>query len=147
MRIINSFFLAIISTLLCSCNSSVPYSSEIQYSYDNVSNLRINYSQLFGIDRKEYYVYFYSVQCYHCNKLKNSIISFALKNPYFLYFVEYDKSVPLSDNVEKTIGISSLEGFAILGVPTLTKIEDKILILNIAGFTEVAKIIEPNLFS
>ena len=103
-----------------------------EHSYDEVKDKMILYSNIFGFDEDDYYVYFFSRTCSHCNSLKPFIIEQALaKNN--IYFVESSDAVVFVENVESTIGLMSIENFGILGYPTLIEIKDKTIVKNLVG--------------
>ena len=132
------FLLIGLTFLLVGCKKSVTsseitsISETIAYDYDVVQEKMIMWNDLFSIEKEKYSKYIYSTRCGHCNEIKQEVISHALNDDSF-YFVEYNQNIPITDNVESTIGKSSVEDISILGTPTLLVIENKILIKNIAG--------------
>ena len=132
------FLLMGLTFLLVGCKKSVTsseitsISETIAYDYDVVQEKMIMWNDLFSIEKEKYSTYIYSTRCGHCNEIKQEVISHALNDDSF-YFVEYNQNIPITDNVEPTIGKSSVEDISILGTPTLLVIENKILIKNIAG--------------
>ena len=132
------FLLIGLTFLLVGCKKSVTsseitsISETIAYDYDVVQEKMIMWNDLFSIEKEKYSTYIYSTRCGHCNEIKQEVISHALNDDSF-YFVEYNQNIPITDNVEPTIGKSSVEDISILGTPTLLVIENKILIKNIAG--------------
>ena len=132
------FLLMGLVILLMGCKKSVTSSETVSssetviYDYDVVQDKMIDWNNLFSIEKDKYSVYIYSTRCGHCNEIKQDVISHALNDDSF-YFVEYNQSIPITDNIEPTIGKSSVEDISILGTPTLLVIENKILIKNIAG--------------
>ena len=132
------FLLIGLTFLLVGCKKSVTsseitsISETIAYDYDVVQEKMIMWNDLFSIEKEKYSTYIYSTRCGHCNEIKQEVISHALNDDSF-YFVEYNQNIPITDNVESTIGKSSVEDISILGTPTLLVIENKILIKNIAG--------------
>ena len=138
-----SFLLLLINS--CSVNESA--FSKTKYLYSDIEHLKIECSEIFDIHQESYFVFIYSLECYHCKQIEELIVETALKSNNLFYFLEYDDIIHIADDIDFTIGTSSFSGFAILGTPALVKVEHKILILNIAGSNEIAKIIEPHLFS
>ena len=132
------FLLIGLTFLLVGCKKSVTsseitsISETIAYDYDVVQEKMIMWNDLFSIEKEKYSTYIYSTRCGHCNEIKQEVISHALNDDSF-FFVEYNQNIPITDNVEPTIGKSSVEDISILGTPTLLVIENKILIKNIAG--------------
>ena len=117
------------SIFLISCSVSDNSSTIVNYDYDMVKNLHLDFENIFNVDKKEYYVYFYSKNCLHCLLLKNEIIPLALKKDN-LYFVEYVDEIPIGSNVIDTIGATTIDEFFIIGTPTLIYINDKRVEIN-----------------
>lgn len=141
MRYIAKTIFIGLTLLLMSCATSknesnervVTYTSDfVSHSYEEIKDKEILYSNIFGIDSNSYYVYFYSSTCSHCANLKEFIISTALDRGD-IYFVKASDEINFLKSVEETIGLSSVEGFGILGYPSLIKIEEHIITKNIAG--------------
>lgn len=113
-------------------SKSIPTSSVAEASYDDVKDKTIYWSNIFSINEDDYYVYFFSKTCSHCQSLKDFVIKKALEKGN-IYFVESsDQDVFLKD-VSSTIGLTNIEGFGILGHPSLVEIIDKTIVKNIAG--------------
>ena len=106
------------------------------YSYSDVKDKEILYSNIFGIEQSSYYVYFYSRTCSHCNDLKPFIIPMIVDRND-IYLVEASEQVVILEDVSITIGVSSIENFGILGYPSLVKIEEKVVTKNIAGINPI----------
>lgn len=111
-------------------------SSYIEHSYDEVKDKHVFYSDIFSIESDIYYVYFYSTTCSHCNNLKEFIIPLALQRDD-IYFVEASREIVFLKSIEETIGLTSIEGFGILGYPSLIKIEEHIVKKNLAGILPI----------
>lgn len=127
--LLNLFFIIQMSIFLISCSVSDNSSTIVNYDYDIVKNLHLDFENIFNVDKKEYYVYFYSKNCLHCLLLKNEIIPLALKKDN-LYFVEYVDEIPIGSNVIDTIGATTIDEFFIIGTPTLIYINDKRVEIN-----------------
>ena len=105
-------------------------------SYDDVKDKMIYWSNIFAIDDDDYYVYFFSKTCTHCQNLKSFIVEQAMSRGD-IYFVEAsDQDIFLKD-VSTTIGLTSIEGFGILGYPSLVKIVEKTIKKNMAGIPSI----------
>lgn len=127
--LLNLFFIIQMSIFLISCSVSDNSSTIVNYDYDMVKNLHLDFENIFNVDKKEYYVYFYSKNCLHCLLLKNEIIPLALKKDN-LYFVEYVDEIPIGSNVIDTIGATTIDEFFIIGTPTIIYINDKRVEIN-----------------
>ena len=141
-RIVKKTYL-LLAVALSSCfsnaqpykTSSKPSSSSntlIELSYDDVKGKTIFWSNIFSIDSDDYYVYFFSKTCSHCQNLKQFIIEKALARGD-IYFVESSDEDVFVKDVSITIGLTSIEGFGILGYPSLVEIVEKTITKNIAG--------------
>lgn len=108
------------------------YTSVDIYSYSDVKDKEILYSNIFGMEQCSYYVYFYSRTCSHCNDLKPFIIPKIIERND-IYLVEASEQDVILEDISVTIGVSSIENFGILGYPSLVKIEEKVVTKNIAG--------------
>ena len=133
-----ALLLMIFSMLFMGCSRStkqisISTSEEVaQYDYDAIKEKTIIWNDLFIVEKETYCTYIYSKTCAHCNEIKQDIISYGLNHDN-LYFIEFNKSIPISESIEDTIGKSNVEEISILGTPTLLVIEKGILIKNIAG--------------
>lgn len=112
------------------------YTSVETYSYSDVKDKEILYSNIFGMEQNSYYVYFYSRTCSHCNDLKPFIIPKIIERND-IYLVEASEQVVILEDISVTIGVSSIENFGILGYPSLVKIEEKVVTKNIAGINPI----------
>lgn len=124
------------STISFSSISSIAISSEIEHEYSEISYYRLNWNEIFNVEKDNYYVYLFSTTCSHCSSIKNKIIEFALNNRN-VYFIEDSAEITFKNDVNYTIGLTSFENLAILGFPSLLKITNKILNKNIAGTEKI----------
>ncbi len=127
-------------------SDSVPISEVCSYvlnslSYEDMSNKFINWHGIFGIELEEYYVYFYSPYCGHCQTIKDKVIQYALCGSIQLFFVSPSNEVLLGMNIELTIGASSIEALWILGYPSLLKIKESTVTMNIPGATTIIELL------
>ncbi len=145
MRCRIKLLLSALAIVLTSCvdSKSEPSGKVITYtssykerSYDEVKDKHVFYSDIFSIEYDIFYVYFYSTTCSHCNNLKEFIIPLALQRGD-IYFVEASQEIVFLKSIEETIGLTSIEGFGILGYPSLIKIEEHIVKKNLAGILPI----------
>ena len=52
---------------------------------------------------------------------------------YFLDIKEPDNSVAISNDIDETIGKSSIDGLCIMGTPTIIEVEGWIIMANVPG--------------
>ncbi len=137
-------FVSVIS--LTSCSSHFAISSNEQneiitstkeHDYNEVSDKKITWNCIFFEAKVPYFVYCYSLTCSHCASLKNAIIEYAINNDN-LYFCEDSKDTILKGEVDNTIGVSSSSELAIKGFPSLIKIEEGKVVLNLYGETKIS---------
>lgn len=124
--------------LALSTKSSNTFPTTQEYSYSDVINKTIFWSDVFSIDSESYYVYFFSRTCSHCNELKDFIIEKALDRED-IYFVQSSIDVKYTKDEESIIGVDNIDNLAIVGYPSLIKIEFGKVIKNIAGNKEIKK--------
>lgn len=139
--------LLIASFSICGCYSEkvstssseafIPSTSNyVQHDYEEISDKLLLWSNIFGIDKEAYYVYFFSKTCSHCGQIKEFMIEQALSRDD-IYFVESsDEDVYIKDP-KQTLGLTSIEGFGIVGYPSLVRIVSGIITLNVVGSPNV----------
>ena len=108
--------------------------------YDSFPDRVIGFKELFNQNHDDYYVYIFSYSCGHCEDFKEEVLN-IIKNNETMYLVKYSKEIKISSNVDNTIGAKSVEEVSILGTPTLLEIRDRTLVTNVAGKTEIRKIV------
>ena len=128
--------------LTCCSNPKSNYQCEIrEHDYDEIADQIINWENLFSIHQDDYYCYIFSTRCTHCNNIKNLVIDTALEMDNF-YFVLFDSTIPISGYVQNTIGATSYSDVSILGTPTLLRIENSTLTINIAGEKQITEYLQ-----
>ena len=125
-------------TLLSSCKNK----GEVIYDYEDVNERKIQWNEIFFPANTGYFVYIYSNNCGHCMNIKQKIINFIVDDLYPTYIVEFDSNIPISNNVDDTIGATNYNDVKIKGTPTLLMIENHILIMNVAGENQISSIID-----
>lgn len=149
MRNIKKSLIILIVLMFSGCvnQEETSYISSITYStttstnvldYSDVKDKTILWSNIFGVDRDSYYVYFFSKTCSHCADLKQFILEKALERED-IYFVESSEQVVFVKDVSQTIGLQTIEGFGIMGYPSLIKIENKTITKNLVGVSEIRR--------
>lgn len=132
--------------LLTSCNKTIviveeeekDYSTQkITHSYDEIADKKIYWSNIFSQKEDQYYVYLYSTSCTHCNSIKDAIIEYALEEYHTIYFVSSSAEHNLSDVVDKYAIVDSLDELYIRGYPSLLKLEENVVTLNLAGVRDI----------
>lgn len=143
------YFLAVFPLILGSCSltkkeDKIDVSNVVipdaDHEYFEIEHMFINWSDILNQNKKTYYIYIYSLTCSHCKELKNWIIEKAL-NRNDIYFVKGSNKDIIEMDVSKTIGATNIENIAILGYPTVLKIQDKTLVKNVAGNSNIIDIL------
>ena len=134
-------FLSFLSVLLAGCSniavdSLIIESEIIQHDYDDVKDHHIAWLELLSFDG-QYLVYIYSSTCGHCNKIKQDVLRFYFQNKVTMYFVSFDKSIPVISSPQTNIGKGKIDEIGIGGTPTLFEIKDKIILNCFTGSNEI----------
>lgn len=112
----------------------------VEHSYSEILEFKIKWSEVFEIDLQNYYVYFYSKTCSHCQNLKNLVIETALKTR-IIFFVEASEEVIIKNYAKPQFCLTSAEIFAISGYPSIAQISNKICIKNVSGEDQILMIL------
>ena len=107
-----------------------------EHDYIEVRDREIGWNDVFSPAKIDYFVYFYSRRCSHCNAIKDKVIDYSLKVDN-MYFIEFDSDVKVGNNAELTIGKTTIDDLFILGTPSLLEIKDKMVTMNIAGEDDI----------
>ena len=62
-----------------------------------------------------------------------------------VYFCEYTKSIPISHDIDSTIGKSEINDVFVKGTPTLILVSEKSIAFNVAGKEAVSEMIDLHL--
>lgn len=112
------------------------------HSYEEISDRKIYWSEVFKQQELGYFVYFYSLSCSHCEAFKDNIIGYSLSSEEKMYFVESSPEVVIDENLSKNVEVDSLDQLGIKGYPTLLRIEEKKVIYNVAGIPLIKDALE-----
>ena len=118
---------------LTGCNKN----QEKTLDYSDFENRKITWNEALNTANQAYFLYIYSNYCSHCQEIKSDIFAFLLKDKYPMYIIEYSKEIPVSYDVEFTIGSSDLSSISIKGTPTLIHIVYGKVVNNLAGTHEI----------
>ena len=111
------------------------------YSYDDIVDITIKWDDIFAMTPRNYFVYFYSPYCGHCQSIKDLAINYSKCGEITMYFVEASTEVVVAKDTHLTIGVTSIEQLWILGYPSLVKIESGVVVINIAGANAIKEIL------
>lgn len=122
--------------LLVACSKTEQSTSSetilLSHDYSEVSERMIEWKDVFMQQEDFYYCYVFSKTCSHCNAIKDYVIDYALRKNN-MYFIEFNKNIPITSDVSYTIEKTRVEDIGILGTPTLLEIFNGTLIANVAG--------------
>ena len=117
-------------------SSNTSITSEREYTYVDVMDKTIFWDDVFSISKEEYYVYFFSRTCSHCNELKPFVIEAGLYRDD-IYFVEASSDIKYAKDNQSIIGVDNIDDLGILGYPTLLKIVEGVVAKNLVGSAQI----------
>ena len=127
-----------LTALFASCTpaESEQMSKNTFSEYKQTIDEKIMWSDCLSQNEDHYLVFFYSETCSHCHEIMGDVLSFKEENilkMYFLNVKEQDIKIPISNNIDLTIGIDTVDDLFIAGTPSIIEIENWIVKANIAG--------------
>ena len=127
-----------LTALFASCTpaESEQMSKNTFSEYKQTIDEKIMWSDCLSQNEDHYLVFFYSETCAHCHEIMGDVLSFKEENilkMYFLNVKEQDIKIPISNNIDLTIGIDTVDDLFIAGTPSIIEIENWIVKANIAG--------------
>lgn len=120
----------------CSPAQSEYSNKNTSSEYEINANLLISWDDCLNQKESHYLVFFYSKSCQHCHQIMGDVLSFSESNivkTYFLDTKDPNNNVQLSNDIDKTIGVSKTDELFIVGTPTLLEIEDGYVKANVPG--------------
>lgn len=114
---------------------------EKKRDYSEISHLKIVWSDIFSQSENEYFVYFYSLYCSHCNSIKNFMIEEALAGNKKIYFSQASAEHVINEQKANQTNVKMLEDLAIKGYPSIIKIVNKVVTKNVAGETAIKSLL------
>lgn len=111
------------------------------HRYEEVASKTIVWEELFDVALSNYFVYLYSPYCGHCLSIQNLVVQYAFCGEKEIRFVVASEDVRLGQNIELTMGASTVEQVWILGYPSLLTISQRRLVANIAGTANIVDIL------
>ncbi len=110
-------------------NASISYT---KHDYSEVREKRIFWSEIFSQKNEQYFVYFYSLTCTHCQSLKDRIIEYSLYRDN-IYFVQSSEEIFLGNDEQISLGATTSDELSILGYPSLIEINQKVCVFICSG--------------
>lgn len=120
----------------CSPAQSEYSNKNTSSEYEINANLLISWDNCLSQKENHYLVFFYSKSCQHCHQIMGDVLSFSESNIVKTYFLDTknpNNNVQLSNDIDKTIGVSKTDELFIVGTPTLLEIEDGYVKANVPG--------------
>ena len=134
MKITPKFIISLAClSYLTGCNKN----QEKTLDYSDFENRKITWNEAFSMANQAYFLYIYSNYCSHCQEIKSDIFAFLSKDNYPMYIIEYSKEIPVSYDVESSLGSMDLSTVSIKGTPTLLHIVYGKLVNNLVGTQEI----------
>lgn len=137
----NFLLILLLTPLIAGCSSQqgevVKADEQIALDYSDFKELQLKWKDLFLPAKSQYFVYFYSNSCQHCEKIKEEVLQTIDKNRDLFYLTEFSTEVQTGFNVMETIGKERIEEVYIMGTPSLIEISNHYVALNIAGENEI----------
>ena len=97
---------------------------EVERDYSEVKDYELFWEAIFDVELRNYYVYFYSPTCSHCNEIKNYMIEKALERSD-IYFVKASSKDQITNDSKMQKYAENPGDIWILGHPTMIKIVSK----------------------
>jgi len=109
---------------------------EESHNYGEVAEYELMWETMFDVNSDDYYVYFYSTTCNHCEELKNFIIEKALIYEN-IYFVKGSSKDQIGNDPKISKYAENPGDIWILGYPSLLEIVGHKCMKNLAGINQI----------
>ena len=128
----------VITALFASCTpvENEQMSKNAFSEYNITFDQKIIWSDCLSQKEDHYLIFFYSETCTHCHEIMGDVLSFAedeILKMYFLDIKSSDTKIPISRNIDLTIGVDTVSDLFIAGTPSIVEVENHIVKANIAG--------------
>ena len=97
---------------------------------------QIKWSTVLSQKESQYLVFFYSETCAHCHKIMGDVIAFSeseIVKTYFLDIKQSETKIPIKNEIDETIGVTSVNDLFIAGTPTIIEVEEGMVKANVPG--------------
>lgn len=132
---ITSFLILLLSSTFVGCKKTK--------TYETYKDLHLNAKTAFHGDDEEYYLYFYTKKCPHCDEIKKQIFKQAENTEVPLYFINNDDVKGIlkrTDDINvSNYGVTSFKDIEIYGFPTLILVKKRRVILDFLGSGEITE--------
>ena len=109
---------------------------KVSHDYSEVQDFELMWETMFDVDSDDYYVYFYSTTCNHCEELKDYIVDKALSRGD-IYFVKGSSKDQIGKDANLSKYAENPGDIWILGYPSLLKISSHKCTKNLAGINQI----------
>ena len=128
----------VLTALFASCSpaESEQMSKNAFSEYEISSDQKITWPDCLNQKEDHYLVFFYSETCTHCHEIMGDVLSFAEEKIVTMYFLDIkasDAKIPISNNIDLTIGVDSVDDLFIAGTPSIVAVDNWIVTSNVAG--------------
>ena len=128
----------VLTALFASCSpaESEQMSKNAFSDYNVPTSQKIVWSDCLSQKEDHYLVFFYSETCTHCHEIMGDVLSFNEANILPMYFLDIkanDNKIPISNNIDLTIGVDKVDNLFIAGTPTIIEVENWIVKANVPG--------------
>ena len=128
----------VLTALFASCSpaESEQMSKNAFSDYNVPTSQKIVWSDCLSQKEDHYLVFFYSETCTHCHEIMGDVLSFNEENILPMYFLDIkanDNKIPISNNIDLTIGVDKVDNLFIAGTPTIIEVENWIVKANVPG--------------
>ena len=128
----------LITAMFASCSpvESEQMSKNAVSEYKEIKLDQIDWPDCLKQEEDHYLVFFYSDTCPHCHEIIGDVIEFSLSDIAKLYFLntkETSVKVPISNDIDLTIGVETIDDLFIMGTPTIIEVEEWSVKANVAG--------------
>lgn len=135
-KVIYIGLLMFLSVFLISCNKN-------KDTYETFKAQHLSVRESFNQDYEEYYLYFYSNTCPHCNNIKKIIFKQAKNEELPLFFINGRDVAGIlnftDDPTYTNYGVTKFSDLKLLGYPTLLLIRNGRVIVQFTGQDEIRK--------
>ena len=100
---------------------------------------QIKWADILSQKESHYLVFFYSETCAHCHEIMGDVIAFStaeIVRTYFLDIKQSETKIPIKNEIDETIGATSINDLFIAGTPTIIEVEEGVVKANIPGKDE-----------
>ena len=123
--------------VLSSCATAQVESSSSDYVVPEEK--QILWTDCLKQEETDYLVFLYSDTCANCHEIMGDVLAFSDENIIKVYFSEISKGelkIPISRDVDETLGVTDINYFFIAGTPTIIEIYEGTIIANIPGMDD-----------